>query len=98
MRGLITLVTDGRNIGFFAIAPKKSSFLGKPIDGRVKHGHDAGENCGRSWTPASAGVTNSENTVLAANDRDMKKVLDSVTLLGHVFATLEKWASNPREK
>jgi hypothetical protein len=29
---------------------------------------------------------------------DMKKVLDSVTLLGHVFATLEKWASKPREK
>jgi hypothetical protein len=29
------------------------------------------------------------------NDRDMKKVLDSVTLAGHVFATLEKWASNP---
>jgi hypothetical protein len=28
----------------------------------------------------------------------MKKVLDSVTLLGHVFATLEKWAENPRDK
>jgi hypothetical protein len=24
----------------------------------------------------------------------MKKVLDSVTLFGHVFAMLEKWASN----
>jgi hypothetical protein len=28
----------------------------------------------------------------------MKKVLDSVTLPGHVFATLEKWATNPTSK
>jgi hypothetical protein len=28
------------------------------------------------------------------NDKHMKKVLDSVTLFEHVFAMLEKWASN----
>jgi hypothetical protein len=57
---------------------------------QIKSGHDARESGAvQSWTPAA---------VLAENDRPMKKVLDSVTLLGHVFATLEKWASNPREK